>query len=441
MGYELFIALRYLRARRRQTAVSVITAIAVAGITVGVAALIIAQAMISGFRSNVQEKILQGTDHLNLLKTDNSGIENYRELTERIRQISGVRAVSATIYAPVLLSNGGQLEQAVLKGVDTSSESARSSGPGRSGGRESEELSSITVEGNPDLRSSSTSSGTSSDQTTTGEENPEAAAVDSLIIGQELARALGVKLNDRVTAVSVATRLTPAGLQPRPRYTQFHVTGIFSSGWYQYDAKWAYISLESAQRLSGSGDTAGVIRMKVADIYQVDQIAQQVKAIAGIGFVTTNWQELNRPLFAALQLQHRVIIIFFALLIVIAALNIIITLTMMVIEKHRDIGILRAQGATSHANRRIFLWQGLLIGLIGAGSGLLLGLGLSWIANHYQLISIPAEIYSVSHITLKIQVLDCVWVTALAVTVSVLTTLYPARMAARLAPVEALRYD
>lgn len=425
MGYELFIALRYLRARRRQTAVSVITAIAVAGITVGVAALIIAQAMISGFRSNVQEKILQGTDHLNLLKEDNSGIGNYRELTERIRQIPGVRAVSATIYAPVLLGNGGQLEQAVLKGVDISPES---------GGRGSEELSSITVEGNPDLRPSS-------DQTTSDEENSETAAVDIIIIGQELARALGAKLNDRVTAVSVATRLTPAGLQPRPRYTQFHLTGIFSSGWYQYDAKWAYISLASAQRLSGSGDTAGVIRMKVADIYQVDRVAQQVKAIAGVGFITTNWQELNRPLFAALQLQHRVIIIFFALLIVIAALNIIITLTMMVIEKHKDIGILRAQGATPQAIRRIFLWQGLLIGLIGASSGLLLGLGLSWIANHYQLISIPAEIYSVSHITLKIQVLDCIWVTALAITVSVLTTLYPARTAARLAPVEALRYD
>ncbi|MDQ3013309.1 MAG: ABC transporter permease [Acidobacteriota bacterium] len=425
MGYELFIALRYLRARRRQTAVSVITAIAVAGITVGVAALIIAQAMISGFRSNVQEKILQGTDHLNLLKEDNSGIENYRELAERIRQIPGVRAVSATIYAPVLLSNGGQLEQAVLKGVDISPES---------GGRGSEELSSITVEGNPDLRSSS-------DQTTSDEENSEIAAVDNIIIGRELARALGAKLNDRVTAVSVATRLTPAGLQPRPRYTQFRLTGIFSSGWYQYDAKWSYISLVAAQSLSGSGDTAGVIRMKVVDIYQVDQIAQQVKAIAGAGFVITNWQELNRPLFTALQLQHRVIIIFFALLIVIAALNIIITLTMMVIEKHKDIGILRAQGATPQAIRRIFLWQGLLIGLIGASSGLLLGLGLSWIANHYQLISIPAEIYSVSHITLKIQVLDCVWVTALAITVSVLTTLYPARTAARLAPVEALRYD
>jgi len=436
LRYELFIALRYLRARRRQTAVSVITAIAVAGITVGVAALIVAQAMISGFRSNVQEKILQGTDHLNLLKEDNGGIENYRELTERIRQIPGVRAVSATIYAPVLLSSGAQLEQAVLKGVDTSSGS--------------DELSSIPIEGSSDLRPPPTPSGSEGppDQATGTDDSPETrpetgpeTQIDNIIVGQQLARALGVKLNDRVTAVSVTTRLTPAGLQPRPRYTQFRVAGIFSSGWYQYDAKWAYITLAAAQRLTGSDDTAGVIRMKVADIYQVGRIGRQVRSVAGSGFVTTDWQELNRPLFAALQLQHRVILIFFALLIVIAALNIIITLTMMVIEKHRDIAILRAQGATPRSIRRIFLWQGLLIGLIGAGSGLLLGLTLSWVANHYRLISIPAEIYSISYITLKVRALDCVWVTALAVTISLLTTLYPARAAARLAPVEALRYD
>lgn len=419
MTYELFIALRYLRARRQQTAVSVITAIAVAGITVGVAALIVAQAMIHGFRTDVQEKILAGTDHLNLLKEDNSGIENYRELTEQIRRIPGVIEASATIYAPVLLVAHGNQEQAILKGVDTA-------------GDTSGELSTITIEGSSQLPASTPE---------TLAESDEEAPPERLILGQQLARALGVKLDDQVTAVSAVTRLTPAGLQPRPRYTKFVIAGIFSSGWYQYDSKWAYISLPAAQRLSGNGDTAGVIRMKVSDIDRVKDLSGQVINLAGREFITTDWQELNRPLFAALQLQHQVIIIFFALLIAIAALNIITTFTMMVIEKQRDIAVLRAQGATPQNIRLIFLLQGLLIGSAGAGLGLLLGASASVIANHYKLISIPAEIYSISHITLKLQTWDCFWISILALAISLIATVYPANAAARLVPAEVLRHD
>ncbi|MEK7832071.1 MAG: FtsX-like permease family protein, partial [Acidobacteriota bacterium] len=267
------------------------------------------------------------------------------------------------------------------------------------------------------------------------------SATEGIIIGQQLAKALGVKLEDQVTAISAVTRLTPAGLQPRPRYTQFRVVGIFASGWYQYDSKWAYIRLAAAQRLTGSDDTASVIRLKVADIDRVKELGEQILAIAGKGFITTDWQELNRPLFAALQLQHRVIIIFFALLIVIAALNIITTLTMMVIEKRRDIAILRAQGAIPSAIRHIFLLQGLIIGIVGAGLGLLLGVLTSWLANHYRLISIPAEIYSISHITLKLRAFDCAWVTVLAIAICLLATIYPASSAAKLAPAEILRHD
>lgn len=419
MKYELFIALRYLRARRQQTAVSVITAIAVAGITVGVAALIVAQAMIHGFRTDVQEKILAGTDHLNLLKVDNSGIENYRELTERVRQIPGVIEASATIYAPVLLVANGNQEQAILKGID-------------SAGDTTSELSSVTIEGSGQLTTSSPEPATETDEET---------SADRLIIGQQLARALGVKLNDQVTAVSAVTRMTPAGLQPRPRYTKFAVAGIFSSGWYQYDSKWAYISLPAAQRLSGDGDTAGVIRMKVRDIDRVKELGNQVLNLAGGGFITTDWQELNRPLFAALQLQHQVIIIFFALLIAIAALNIITTFTMMAIEKQRDIAVLRAQGATPKNIRLIFLLQGGLIGIAGAGLGLLLGALASAIANHYKLISIPAEIYSISHITLKLQIWDCLWISILALAICLIAAIYPANSAARLVPAEVLRHD
>jgi lipoprotein-releasing system permease protein len=425
MPYELFIALRYLRARRRQAAVSVITAIAVAGITLGVAALIIAQALITGFRADVQDKILRGTAHINLLKRDGGVVENYREVVERVRSAPGVSEASATIYAEVLLSAQEHQEYAVLKGVDLNSP------------REAKEVFSTVIEGDP-TRLNPAPPNQPPDQS---QEEPEEKALEGIILGKELAESMKLRVNDVVTAISSQTRLTPVGLQPRPRFTRFRVAGIFSLGLYEYDAKWAYIALPAAQSVKARGDAVEMIQMKVADIYAVKEIGERVRAIAGQDFTTKDWQELNHPLFAALQLQHRVVYVFFALLIAIAALNIITTLTMMVIEKNRDIAILRAQGSTPRSIRRIFMLQGLVIGLIGAASGLLLGLGLSWLANHYQLISIPADVYAISHVTLKVKSIDCVLVAVLAVIICLLATIYPARTAARLMPVEALRHE
>jgi len=412
MPYELFIALRYLRAKRRQAALSVLTGIAITGITVGVAALIIAQALITGFRREVQERILEGTAHLNLLKTDNSGIEDYRALIERVRSVPGVRAISATTYEPVLVNAGDRQEQAIAKGVDTRAP------------REANEVFATIVEGDPTRLAPA-----------------EPAGAGGIVVGRELGRTMGVRLGDVVTIVSAHARLTPLGLQSRPLYTRFRVVGIFASGLYEYDSKWTYISLDAAQRLRGDGDTAGVIQMKVNDIYAVDDVAARVRALAGPEYMTTNWQELNRPLFAALKLQQRLVVIFFALLIAMAALNIITTLTMTVIEKHRDIAILRAQGATPRAIMRIFMLQGVIIGIAGAAIGTLAGLGASWAANRYQLVSIPAEIYSVASVTLEVRALDCLAVVSLAVLISFVATIYPARAASRLVPVEALRYE
>jgi lipoprotein-releasing system permease protein len=423
MPYELFIALRYLRARRRQAAVSVITAIAVAGITFGVAALIVAQALFSGFREEVQEKILGGTAHLNLLKSDNSGIENYRELVERMRQAPGVRAASATIYQEALLGAGDRQELGILKGVDFTAP------------REANEVFATTIEGNPEeLRPPATSPPRAEEPSEQAPPPP-----DGMILGKELAQKLALRRGDLVTVISAEPRLTPLGLAPR--YTRFRVIGIFASGLYEYDSKWAYVSLSAAQRLSGSGDAAAVIQMKVDDIYQVQEVGERVRAAAGAGFMTTTWQELNRPLFAALRLQQRVIVVFFVLLIAIAALNIITTLTMMVIEKHRDIAILRVQGATPQSIMRIFMLQGTIIGLFGALLGVGLGLSVSWAANTYQWVSIPAEFYSISHLALRLRPLDCLSVALLAVGISFLATLYPARAASHLMPVEALRYE
>jgi lipoprotein-releasing system permease protein len=418
LSYESFIAFRYLTARRRQTAVSVITAIAVAGITVGVAALIVAQALITGFRSDVQEKILQGTAHLNLLREDNAGFEGYDDLVKRISQIDGVRSASAIIYTPVLLSTGNNQELAMLKGVDMSA------------APEANEIFSFVIEGDPSLLTPAAESESDSD-----------GPIEGIIVGKQLSKTLGIRLNSIVTTISMQSRLTPAGPQVRPRHTKFRVVGIFTSGLYSYDANWAYIALKAAQSLSGGGRTAKVIQMKVDDIYAAREVGEKVRRVAGPGFITTNWEELNSPLFAALQLQHRMIIIFFALLIAIAALNIMTTLTMMVIEKNKDIAILRAQGATPRAIRRIFILQGVIIGVIGAGSGLALGLAACWIANKYRLISIPAEIYSVSHVTLQVRAIDCILVALLTIVICLLATLYPSRTASRLTPVEGLRYE
>ena len=411
MPYELFIALRYLRAKRRQAAVSALTGIAVTGIAVGVAALIVAQGIATGFRREIQEKILAGTAHLNLLRKDDAGIEDYRELRGRLAAIPGVRAAAATTYESAILTFAGRQETIILKGVDEEAPPTAN------------EVFATVVEG----------------------EAAHLQATDDappgIVAGRELARTLGLRLRDVVTVVSAGSRLTPLGLQPRPRYTRFRVAGFFASGLYQYDAKWGYVSLAALQNLRGEGATAGMIQMKVDDIYTVEETAARVRAAAGPEFVTNTWQELNRPLFAALQLQQRVVVIFFALLIAMASLNIITTLTMTVIEKHRDIAILRAQGATPRSIGRIFRWQGLVIGVVGALLGVAIGLIASWLANRYQLIAIPAEIYSVSAVKLDLRVIDCLGVGALAVLISYLATIYPARKASRLTPVEALRYE
>ena len=408
MRFEYFIAWRYLRSRRRHSLTAFLAWIATLAVTLSIAALIFALALMNGFRAEIRDKLLSGTAHLNLLKADGSEIENYGELTQRVAQTPGVIGAAATTYTPALLALGERNEQAILKAVDLTAPPAAN------------EVFTTTIEGDPR-------------QLQAADDAPS-----GLVIGRELARALHLKLGDQVTVNAMGARLTPLGLQPRARAAEFRVVGFFASGLYEYDSKWAYVSLAALQQLTGTGATAGTIQMKVQDIYAVDAIAEKLKQTLGAEFITQSWQDLNRPLFSALELQERVVLCFFSLLIVFAALNIVSSLTILVLEKRQDIAILQAQGATSRAISTIFRLQGLAIGIFGSLIGLPLGLVGIWLANKYHLIALPNEIYSISYVRLLPRWFDCTGVILFTLLVSYLATLYPVYAAAKVKPVAAL---
>lgn len=407
-SFETFVASRYLRAKRKQAVIAVITTIAVLGIAAGVAVLVIALALVNGFNEDIQNKLLGGTAHLNLMRSDGEGITEYRELSHQLMRIPGVTAAAATAYFQVILSSTYQAG-AIIKGVDLQAP------------REANEVYSTLIEG--DVGSLAA--------TEPGQEG--------IIVGKALAKELNLKVGDYVTVISPQGRLTPFGLSPRQR--RFRVGGIFQSGLYEYDSTWAYTSLPAAQQLMGVGDEAMLIQMKVSDIYDVKAIAQRVLDRVGPGYTTTDWQELNKPVFAALQIQRLVVVIVLTLMIFIAALNIITTLVMMVVEKTRDIAILMAMGASARSIRRIFMLQGLMVGAIGTALGLVLGITACVIADKYQLIELPETIFSIAYAPFHVRVRDAVIVAFIAMAISFLATIYPARQAARLNPVEGLRYE
>lgn len=407
-AFETFVASRYLRAKRKQAVIAVITTIAVLGIGAGVAVLVIALALVTGFNEDIQTKLLSGTAHLNLLRSDGEPISDYQELVEQLRRVPGVTAAAATTYFNVIVA-GAYQSGAIIKGVDLQAS------------REANEVYNTIISG--DVQSLAV--------TEPGQEG--------IILGKVLAKELNVKLGDYVTVISPQGRLTPFGVTPRQR--QFRVGGVFHSGLYEYDSTWAYTSLSAAQQLVGLGDEATLIQMKVADIYNVKQIARQVLSVVGSGYTTTDWQELNKPVFAALQIQRLVVVIVLTLMIFIAALNIITTLTMMVVEKTRDISILMAMGATPSSIMRIFMWQGLMVGAIGTCLGLIVGIATCLVADQYQLIRLPETIFSISYAPFHVRVRDAVAVGLLSLFISFVATIHPARQAARLNPAEGLRYE
>src|SRR5262245_17350018 len=371
MPYELFIALRYLRAKRKQVMISVITVIAIAAVAAGVASLIIVLAMMTGFRQEFQAKILSGTAHLNLTHKERRPIEGYRELVRRLSSLPHIRSASATLYQRVLIQGEKDTDGAILKGVDMNAPP------------DANEVFQFTVEGAPQsLAEPETDADTG-------------AKVDRIILGRELARTVGLKIGDVATIISPQGHLTPVGLAPR--YRDFKVAGLFASGLSDYDATWAYISLEAAQRLSGAEDVAEIIQMKVDDVDAVKRIGDEVLGAVGDDYEVQDWQQLNAPIYSALSYEKYLTGVALLIVIGIAALNIITVLIMIVMEKHRDIAILKSMGATNRSVMYLFMAQGVLIGIVGIIVGVGLGIGFCVLANGHQLIKLPAGAYALDY--------------------------------------------
>jgi lipoprotein-releasing system permease protein len=415
MPYELFIALRYLRAKRKQVMISVITVIAIAAVAAGVASLIIVLGMMTGFRQEFQTKILSGTAHLNLTHKSREPIEDYRQLVAKLRTLPHIRAASATLYQRVLIQGQKDTTGAVLKGVDMSAPP------------EANEVFQFTVEGNAQALAEP-------------ETDPDTQAkIDQIILGRDLANTIGLKVGEVATVISPEGHLTPVGLAPR--YRDFKVAGIFASGLSDYDEAWAYISLEAAQRLSSDDDVAEVIQMKVDNVDAVKQIGREVLAAVGNDFDVQDWQQLNAPIYSALSYEKYLSGIALLIVIGIAALNIITVLIMIVMEKHRDIAILKSMGATNRSVMYLFMIQGLMIGVVGMVIGVFVGASFCHFANAHQWIKLPSGAYALDYLPFHSGALDIVLVAAVTIVISFLSTIYPSWSAARLDPVEALRYE
>jgi len=431
MRFELFVAARYLRAKRRQAVIGVITGISIAGVAAGVASLVVALAINNGFRQDLQDRLLGSTSHINLLRIQSDGISDWHLLMDRLSKEPHIVAAAPAIYEQVLISRGPRARGAVLKGMIPSEER-----------KVSDLLKSVTIGSADVLDSKNAAEGaTQTNQSPTdlqGVEN-RIAAMPPIILGKDMADELGATVGSIVLVTSPQGELTPFGMVPK--YDRFRVVGIFDSGFYDYDSSWAFIRLSDAQQLFGLGDLVSVLEFKVDDIYKADLISKEIEQAAGKGFMTTNWMEQNKPLFRALRLERLVTFITIGLIVFVAALNILISLTMMVMEKTRDIAVLISMGTRKSQVRRIFIAQGVLIGVVGTGIGLVLGYALSFAGGHYHLLSLAPEVYSIDYVPFAPRAMDGVLVALVAISISLIATIYPSWSAARILPAEALRYE
>jgi len=406
--FELFLGIRYLKAKRKQRFISVITIISVLGVMVGVMALVVVLSVMNGFRSDLMSKILGVNSHVLVLNLSGT-FNGYQEVAEKVKKMDGVVAITPFVYTQVMLNNSGRVSGAVLRGVDPES-AAR------------------VVSFDKMIKEGSLSS--------LGEtEN----GIPAIIIGSELAKQIGAGTGSLVTVISPEGKLTPLGRTPNTK--RFKVTAIFDSGMYEYDASMVYISLKEAQRFLALGDSVTGLELKVKEVYESDIIAKKIQKSLGYPYWTKDWKLMNRSLFSALKLEKLTMFVILTMIVLVGALNIISTLVMVVMEKTRDVAILRAMGASARSIMSIFMLQGILVGVIGTIAGLFSGLGLCQLLSRYKFIDLPSDVYYISKLPVQVSVSDVSIVAAAAVVISFLATLYPAWYASRLNPVESFRYE
>jgi lipoprotein-releasing system permease protein len=446
MRFEFFVASRYLRAKRKQAVIGIITGISIAGVAAGVASLVVALAINNGFRQDLQDRLLGSTSHVNLLRTMGDGIRDWRPLMEHLQKQPHVVAAAPDIYEQVLISLGSRARGAVLKGIILQDERKVSDllNSVKQGSAEAldEHEQSLAGEGARPAQDADRSVGatqTTNDADSLAAAQQRRAEMPPIILGKDMADDLGARVGSVVLVTSPQGELTPFGLVPK--YTRFRVLGIFDSGFYDYDSSWSFTRLSDAQRLFALGDVIQIIEFKIDDIYKAPQVGEELEKAAGAGFMTKNWMEQNKPLFHALRLERLVTFITVGLIVFVAALNILISLTMMVMEKTRDIAVLMSMGTRKAQVRKIFIAQGALIGLVGTAIGLVLGYALSWMGGHYHLFSLAPEVYSINYVPFAPRVMDGVLVAIVAVGTSLVATIYPSWSAARILPAEALRYE
>lgn len=431
--YEFFVGLRYLKAKRRQKSISLNTLISIGGVMVGVAALIATLAVMTGFKEDLRDKILGTNSHIVITDRTRDEIPEYSRLVDEAKKVPRVVAATPFIFRQVLLSSDTNVFGVVLRGIHPETEA------------EVTEIGKNIVEGRLDYLTNPPDSSLPEEGVSETEGEP-GKILPGIIIGRELAGRLGAFLGDRINIVSpvgkegtsIGKSITgPMGFTPKIR--KFRVVGIFDSGMYEYDSSLAYISIKEAQNFFNLSDAVTGIEVKVDDIFVADRVAQQIEGHLGFPYQARDWMKLNRNLFSALQLEKMMMFIILVLIILVASFNIVSTLTMTVVEKSREIAILKAMGATRESIMRIFMLEGVIIGLVGVILGTPLGLVVCWVLQKFY--TLPADIYYISHLPVEIHALDVFVVSLAAVLIGFFATLYPSWQAAKLDPAEALRYE